>query len=268
MQPCSSPVAPFLRIPIKLPEVRHDTPSKHPHSRHTISSRAAATPALSWLPARLSSPPELQWHAVANAALWARWAEQMKTLLQRPLPIASPSLRLTAVVALLALVAGCAPVRVTDYRELSPAFQVEQFFQGPLAAHGVVKNRSGKVIRTFSASIDARWENGVGVLDEDFVFNDGEQQKRVWTLRRQADGSYLGTAGDVVGEGVLRQSGNAVFLDYVLQVPYRGDTIDLRVDDRMYLLTPDILINESSLSKFGVNVGELLLVIHRLPTQD
>ena len=52
---------------------------------------------------------------------------------------------------------------------------------------------------------------------------------------------------------------------YVLQVPYRGSTIDVRVDDRMYLLTPDLLINESTLRKFGLAVGELLLVIQRVP---
>ena len=169
---------------------------------------------------------------------------------------------------LLGLISGCSQVSVSDYRDFGPTFEVEQFFDGKLAAHGVVKNRGGKVIRTFNATIDASWQDGVGVLDEDFVFNDGEKQKRVWTLRRQADGSYIGTAGDVTGEGILRQSGNAVFLDYVLQVPYRGDTIDVRVDDRMYLLTPDILINESTLNKFGVRVGELLLVIRRLPTPD
>ena len=163
---------------------------------------------------------------------------------------------------LLALTA-CSQVEVTDYAGMKPELTVEEFFNGPMSAHGVVKNRAGKVIRTFSATIDASWDDGVGTLDEDFVFNDGEKQKRIWTLTPQADGSYLGTAGDVTGEGMLKQSGNSIFLDYVLQIPYRGDTLDVRVDDRMYLLTPDILINESRLQKFGFQVGELLLVITR-----
>lgn len=179
-----------------------------------------------------------------------------------------PALRCLIPFTILLLMAACTPVTVTDYSAMTPRFEVEEFFQGPLAAHGVVKNRGGKVIRTFNATIAASWQDGVGILDEDFVFDDGEEQKRVWTLRRQPDGSYTGTAGDVIGEGILRQSGNAVFLDYVLQVPYGDGTIDLRVDDRMYLLTPDILINESTLNKFGVQVGELLLVIRRLPTPD
>lgn len=158
---------------------------------------------------------------------------------------------------------ACSQIQVTDYAGMEPRLDVETFFNGPLTAHGVVKNRGGKVIRTFNATIEASWQNGVGTLDEDFVFNDGEEQKRIWTLTPQPDGSYLGTAGDVSGEGVLQQAGNSVFLDYVLQVPYRGNTIEVRVDDRMYLLTPDILINESKLKKFGFQVGELLLVIMR-----
>ncbi len=55
---------------------------------------------------------------------------------------------------------------------------------------------------------------------------------------------------------------------YVLQIPYRDGTIDVRVDDRMYLVSEDVLINESTLNKFGLRVGELLLVIRRVSTQD
>ena len=174
-------------------------------------------------------------------------------------------LRILALLAGLTLLGGCSSVTVMDYAGRTPVFDVETFFDGPLAAHGVVKDRGGKVIRSFSATIDASWDEGVGTLDEDFIFDDGEKQKRIWTLRRQPDGTYIGTAGDVSGEGILTQAGNSVFLDYVLQVPYRGSTIDVRVDDRMYLLTPDLLINESTLRKFGLAVGELLLVIQRVP---
>jgi hypothetical protein len=172
--------------------------------------------------------------------------------------------RIFALLVTLALLGGCSSVSVEDYADRTPVFEVETFFDGPLTAHGVVKDRGGKVIRSFSATIDASWDDGVGTLDEDFIFDDGEKQKRIWTLRRQPDGSYIGTAGDVTGEGILTQAGNSVFLDYVLQVPYRGGTIDVRVDDRMYLLTRDLLINESKLRKFGLQVGELLLVIQRV----
>ena len=46
-------------------------------------------------------------------------------------------------------------------------------------------------------------------------------------------------------------------------MPYGDGTVDVRVDDRMYLLAPGVLLNESIMSKFGVEVGSILLVILR-----
>jgi hypothetical protein len=104
----------------------------------------------------------------------------------------------------------------------------------------------------------------VGTLEEDFVFDDGETDRRVWTLTPTGPGRYRGTAGDVVGEGELTVAGNAMFLDYVLRVPRGDGTIDVAIDDRMYLIDEQTLLNESELTKFGIRVGELTLVIRRL----
>lgn len=174
-------------------------------------------------------------------------------------------LRIILLAVVLGTLLGCAPVRVTDYRDAKPVLDIEQFFSGQLTAHGIVKDGSGRVIRRFNADIAAQWQDGVGTLTEDFVFDDGEVQRRVWTLTPGGDGRYTGTAGDVVGDAHLQQSGNSLFLDYVLRLPYRGSEVDVRVDDRMYLVSPDILINESRLTKFGWEVGNLLLVIERQP---
>lgn len=159
---------------------------------------------------------------------------------------------------------ACASVKVEDYASNKPVLVAETFFNGKLEAHGILKDRSGKVIRYFSADIDAWWENGVGTLDERFVFDDGERQTRVWKLEKAAENVYRATAGDVIGEGRMTVSGNALFLDYVLRVPYDGDTIDLSIDDRMYQVSERVILNESIMTKFGIEVGELTLVILKL----
>lgn len=161
------------------------------------------------------------------------------------------------------LLLGCHSVSVRDYRDNRPALDIETFFDGPLSAHGVVKDRGGKVIRYFNADINAYWRDGIGTLEEDFTFDDGEQQRRVWTLTPVAEGRYRGTAGDVKGPADISVAGNSMFLEYVLRIPWGDDTLDLRIDDRMYLVSPDILINESRMLKFGIHVGEILLVISR-----
>ena len=158
---------------------------------------------------------------------------------------------------------SCSSVTVQHYAGNEPQFVAEEFFNGKLSAHGIVKDRSGQVIRYFSATIDAWWTDGVGTLDEEFVFDDGERQTRVWKLQPNGDGSYIATAGDVVGEGTMQVAGNSLFLDYVLRIPYGGDTIDLRIDDRMYLVSERVLLNESIMTKWGFEVGQIMLVIEK-----
>tara|TARA_R110002110_G_scaffold415561_2_gene650815 strand:+ start:15094 stop:15642 length:549 start_codon:yes stop_codon:yes gene_type:complete len=167
----------------------------------------------------------------------------------------------SCLLALLVLQAACSTTTVQDYAGNTPAFVAEEFFDGQLSAHGIIKDRSGKVIRYFNADIKAYWQGGVGTLEEDFIFDDGELDRRVWTLSPDGNGGYIGTAGDVVGDGRISTAGNSMFLNYVLRIPYNGDTLDLRIDDRMYLVSPNILINESRMIKFGLTVGEIVLVI-------
>ena len=119
--------------------------------------------------------------------------------------------------------------------------------------------------RYFNADIKAYWQEGIGTLEEDFLFDDGEPDRRVWTLTPTGEGQYVGTAGDVVGQGKITVAGNSMFLDYVLQIPWDEGTLDLRIDDRMYLVNSTTLINESIMTKFGIRVGEILLVISKVP---
>lgn len=166
--------------------------------------------------------------------------------------------------ALLALTA-CSSISVNDYSNNTPKLIPEKFFQGNLTAHGVVKNRSGKVIRYFNADIKAHWENNIGTLDEKFTFNDGEIQTRIWKLKpvTSSNGtmSYTATAGDVVGTALGTAGGNAFNLSYVLSVKYDGDTIDVSVNDWMWLIDDKTILNESTLTKFGFKVGSIQLTI-------
>lgn len=162
-----------------------------------------------------------------------------------------------------ALLAGCAGPVLEDYSNRGPVLTPQEFFTGELFARGVVKDFSGEVIRTFDADISAKWDsNGVGTLDEEFRFDDGEVQTRVWTLTPD-NGALHADAGDVVEPGVMRWKGNAINMNYVLRVSYGDGTIDVRMDDWMYLITPDTLINQTIMTKWGIEVGEIVLVISK-----
>jgi len=161
--------------------------------------------------------------------------------------------------------AGCSNPSVHElYGELQPEFDPKIFFNGELTAYGIVKDRSGKVIRRFTADITGSWNGNTGTLDETFVFDDGENSKRLWALQVDPDSKKLtGGAGDVVGEASGFYAGSALNWAYTLRIPYKEKTIDVYIDDWLYLVTEDRLINESKLTKFGFRVGEITLVIEK-----
>lgn len=169
----------------------------------------------------------------------------------------------TALVLMLGLLAGCSTAGIEEYRGTQPGFDLRQFFNGPLTAHGMFQDRSGKVLRRFTVSMQGRWQGDSGVLDEQFRYDDGETQRRVWTLKKLPDGRYSGTAADVVGEASGRTEGFALFWDYTLRLPVDGKEYEVRFDDWMYQLDARSVLNRSVMSKFGVRLGEVTLYIRK-----
>lgn len=173
-------------------------------------------------------------------------------------------MKVKIVAAFLALIifGGCSAMKINDFTGTKPEFIPQQYFNGKLKAYGIVKNRSGKIIRSFVGDLVGSWdENGVGTLDEHFVYNDGEEQDRVWTLKPVGDKKFIGTACDIVGEAPMVANGNTVMIDYTMRVPYGKSTIDLNVRDWLHLQPDGVVINHSKMKKFGFEVGELVITI-------
>ncbi|MET0355838.1 MAG: DUF3833 domain-containing protein [Cellvibrio sp.] len=156
---------------------------------------------------------------------------------------------------------ACSSVSVDDYSKNSPKLTPQEFFNGNLTAKGVVKSRSGKVTRYFTATINAHWKDGVGTLDEKFIFDDGEIQYRTWKLKPEGQTSFSGTANDVIGVGDGKFSGNAINFKYTLAVKLKDSTVNVDIDDWMWLVDENTVVNESILTKFGFRVGSIQLAM-------
>jgi hypothetical protein len=102
-----------------------------------------------------------------------------------------------------------------------------------------------------------------GILDERFTYSDGEKQRRVWTLKRQADGTWQGTADDVVGVATGRVAGNALHWTYVLRLPVDGKEYLVNFDDWMWQMDDASMMNRSTMSKFGIDLGEVTLFFRK-----
>ena len=171
-------------------------------------------------------------------------------------------IRALALATMALLLAGCA-VQVSDYAGREPELDLQRYFDGPLVAWGIVQDRKGEVTRSFRVDMVGRWEGDRGVLEEDFIWSDGTTERRVWNFRKLDEQRYIGTAGDVVGEAEGEARGNALRWRYTLALPWNDGTINVRLDDWMWLIQDDILVNRSEIRKFGFRVGEVTLFFQK-----
>ena len=170
--------------------------------------------------------------------------------------------RLLAIFVLASSLVGCASIDVNDYRQEKPVLDFAQYFNGPVDGWGMFQDRSGRVVKRFTVRMDGSWAGTTGTLDEHFEFSDGTRDRRVWTLVKDGD-RYSGTAVDVVGTATGTAAGNAVHWNYVLALNVDGQTWNMDMDDWMFLIDEKTMINRTTMSKFGVGVGELTIVFRK-----
>ncbi|NBB59088.1 DUF3833 family protein [Pseudomonas sp. ODNR1LW] len=163
------------------------------------------------------------------------------------------------------LLVSCNNVGVEHYAQERPTLDLVAFFSRPVQAWGLFQNRSGEVVKRFHVQIESRVEGQQLILDERFLYSDGTRQRRVWTLQPAGDGRWHGRADDVVGEASGEIAGNALRWRYRLDLPVDGRHWEVDLDDWMYLMDEDTMINRSSMSKLGVELGQVILFFRREP---
>ncbi|ABA74549.1 DUF3833 domain-containing protein [Pseudomonas fluorescens] len=171
--------------------------------------------------------------------------------------------RLVLLLTLLLSIASCTSVDVSRYADQQPTLDLQRFFSQPVKAWGMFQKRGGEVTKRFEVNIISRREGNNLILDERFLYSDGTRQHRVWTLTPEGEGRWSGRAGDVVGVAQGQVAGNTLHWRYRLNVPVDDSTYEMSMDDWMYLMDEDTLINRTSMSKFGVEVGQVTLFFRR-----
>ncbi|MGB1473035.1 MAG: DUF3833 family protein [Candidatus Puniceispirillaceae bacterium] len=152
-------------------------------------------------------------------------------------------------------------ISVHDTR--SPAFDLAKFFDGNSVAYGIFEDRFGNLRRQFRVDIQASQSGDRLILEENFLYDDGEQDKRIWQIdSRIIDGRthYSGQAADITGKAIGKIAGNAMRWSYDISLILSGIELEVRFDDFIYQMTPDIAINRAYVSKWGMDIGSVTLV--------
>jgi hypothetical protein len=161
------------------------------------------------------------------------------------------------------LIPGCGNNSIDDYGNRKNKMDLRSFFEGNVEGWGAIFDYQGKQTRSFHVSIKGTWDKKKGRLEELFVFDDGEKTERIWDIDFSDDQKFIGKAKDVIGQAHGVQNGNAINLNYVLSIPYKDSTLNVNMDDWMYLVDPNIILNRTAMKKFGFKVGEVVLFMKK-----
>ena len=168
---------------------------------------------------------------------------------------------LAAVVLL--ILTGCSTMKPEDFANTQPRFALEDYFAGKTTAWGMFVDRFGKVRSQFVIDIDGTWDGKTLTLDERFTYATGEKDRRVWTITKQDTNTYTGTAGDVIGVARGRSFGNALNWNYHMNLKVGSSTWKVHFDDWMFLQPQGVLLNRATVSKWGLELGQVQLAFRK-----
>ncbi len=193
--------------------------------------------------------------SLALTALNKTWRQ-----LQRAYAMAKKS---SLLVISMGLLTACSSASIEDYDKTTPELNLSRFFDGKLTAAGIVQDFSGTVTRKFTVTMEASWQGNKGVINEWFIYDDGEKQTRIWHITDLGNGQYEGTANDILGTATGEARGSALRWAYDMILEVDDSEYEVHFDDWMFLVDESTIINKSDIIKFGVTVAQVTLVISK-----
>lgn len=170
---------------------------------------------------------------------------------------------------LIALVACTGKPSFEDDSLSQQKLDLEEFFAGELVAYGQFQDVFGTVRRSFEVKIEGTWNGEVLTLVEDFVYEDGSTEQRVWSLVKTGPDSWEGTAPGVIGVAVGQEQDNRFNWRYEIDLPIpaadgAAETVRVTFDDWMWLLSEDRLLNRAYMKRYGVDIGEVIISFEKV----
>lgn len=168
-----------------------------------------------------------------------------------------------AVAGLVGLSACSAKPRVPKSFLSDQQLNLEEFFEGKTVAYGQFQDVLGNVPRRFTVEIEGTWDGNTLTLVEDFLYDDGATEQRIWTLEKTGENTWTGTSPGVIGMATGIERGDTFNWAYKIDLPVKDGTMRVKFDDWMWLLSDNRLLNRAYVSRFGVRLGEVILFFEK-----
>jgi hypothetical protein len=179
-----------------------------------------------------------------------------------------PIMRFIALSGFALLVACTGKPSFEDPALSTRKLNLEEFFEGDLVAYGQFQDIFGTVRRRFEVQIKGDWDGQRLLLTEDFVYEDGSTEQRVWTLVKTGDDTWRGTAPGVIGEALGVEDGDRFNWQYEIDLPVpsadgSAETLRVTFNDWMWLTADNRLFNRAYMRRAGIDIGDVSISFER-----
>ena len=156
-------------------------------------------------------------------------------------------------------------MKIETFKYRTPNLSLESYFLGKTWAWGIFEDRFGRLRRSFQVNIQGQLVDGQLILDEDFIYDDHQTEKRIWRIQSKGDGHYQGKADDIIGEAKGQCAGNALNWKYKMDLPVGNSKLRVTFNDWMFLQPGDVMVNKAKVTKWGVHLGTAILFFTKQP---
>lgn len=155
-----------------------------------------------------------------------------------------------------AALAGCARLPASPDGPLAP-ITLEAAFAGRAVGAGVFRVALTGTERRFTARLDGRLEGDRLTVVEDFLYDDGEENRLTWVFDRAGPGRWTGRREDTVGPAQVVEAGTEVRLSYLADFQAGDSVTRLGFEDVIYFAPDGRIINDAVVARWGLPVGRV-----------
>lgn len=142
-------------------------------------------------------------------------------------------------------------------------FKLEHYFAGRTIADGQFSAING-VSRKFKVLLTGSWNGKRLKLVEDFVYADGERDRKTWRFTKTGPNTYSGTREDVRGVALVTVTGNTARFSYDVYLDGAAKKNLVRFHDTMVLDAANgTVLNTAWVTKFGFPVAKTRVAFRR-----
>ena len=175
-------------------------------------------------------------------------------------------MRILALVWVMVLgLAACTGKPSIDDAKLSDReLKIEEFFDGRVLATGQFQDTFGAVRRRFDVDIQGTWDGKTLTLVEDFDYEDGSKERRIWRMTKTGENTWIGDADGVLGQAKGVSDGDTFNWAYRIDLPVPDGTLRVTFDDWLWQLSDTRVYNRGYMKKYGVDIGEVQITFDKI----